>query len=121
MLYWLLLHRLCLLRRIHCIILYLLRYVYTNNSMAINILKTRTLDSAKTIVEMSFGNYLQLKKLSPAQSAATDAQIRLDSIREKLEGISLAEAKVLCITCYIYLYTYVCILCTSYLNEMNAV
>ena len=78
--------------------------------MAINILKTRTLDSAKTIVEMSFGNYLQLKKLSPAQSAATDAQIRLDSIREKLEGISLAEAKVLYITCiYMFIYFEHCI------------
>jgi hypothetical protein len=74
--------------------------------MAINILKTRTLDSAKTIVEMSFGNYLQLKKLSPAQAAATDAQIRLDSIREKLEGVSLAEAKVMYCIQHIYMYVH---------------
>ncbi|KAG5189437.1 hypothetical protein JKP88DRAFT_353078 [Tribonema minus] len=62
-------------------------------SMAVNILKTRDLGSAKTLVEMSFGNYLQMKRLSPAQAAASEAEVRLETIRSKLEGLDLSEAK----------------------------
>ncbi|CAM9543848.1 unnamed protein product [Chrysoparadoxa australica] len=67
----------------------------TSYSMAINVLRTRKLHKAKALVERSFGNFLQLKHLGPAQAGAATAGAELESITTRLDamGVDIAGAK----------------------------
>jgi superfamily II RNA helicase len=61
--------------------------------MAINLLRTRDKDSARSVVEKSFGNYLQSKRIDPVSRAASAAAEELARIEKELEPMTLADAK----------------------------
>ncbi|CAN0007223.1 unnamed protein product [Pylaiella littoralis] len=61
--------------------------------MAVGVLRTRDMESARVLVEKSFGNFLRRKRVGPAQSRASEAQKQLDALKDQLQGLSLAEAK----------------------------
>ncbi|CAM9523496.1 unnamed protein product, partial [Sphacelaria rigidula] len=61
--------------------------------MAVGVLRTRNMESAKIVVEKSFGNFLRQKRLGPVQVEAKAAERRLKEIQEQLGGLELSEAK----------------------------
>ncbi|CAM9848447.1 unnamed protein product [Ascophyllum nodosum] len=61
--------------------------------MAVGVLRTRDLESARTLVEKSFGNFVRRKRLGPAQERAQEAEERLAELEKQLYGLSLSEAK----------------------------
>ncbi|CAM9657609.1 unnamed protein product, partial [Ectocarpus sp. 13 AM-2016] len=61
--------------------------------MAVGVLRTRDMASARVLVEKSFGNFVRRKRVGPAQSRASEAQEKLDELKDQLQGTTLAEAK----------------------------
>ncbi|CAM9173266.1 unnamed protein product [Choristocarpus tenellus] len=62
-------------------------------SMVIGVLRSKDFASAKVLVEKSFGSFLRLKRLGPAQKSAESAAEKLEEIKAKLQGVQLSDAK----------------------------
>ncbi|CAM9584159.1 unnamed protein product, partial [Discosporangium mesarthrocarpum] len=62
-------------------------------SMVAGILRSKDMESAKIIVEKSFGSFLRKKHIGPVQVAANEAKKKLDAISRKLQGVGLSDAK----------------------------
>ncbi|CAB1119197.1 unnamed protein product [Ectocarpus sp. CCAP 1310/34] len=67
--------------------------VRSSYGMAVGVLRTRDMASARVLVEKSFGNFVRRKRVGPAQSRASEAQKKLDELKDQLQGTTLAEAK----------------------------